>query len=772
MQHRLTSIFYPKVLAVIGASDRYGSAGRAAFAHLLANHVAQHIVPINPSHKIVGGYKSYPSLADAATDHNIDAAVVILSADKIGGIVREAAKAKIQNVIFINELEQPSAHICSKLDRAAELAHKLNVKLLAVPLMGLFGLFQAATHKACAYIGQSAGIADCMQRYADERGIIFSRFLTLNPQNYPVSTGQLIDFIASESNTSALLIHVSVLDNSRELLSALKTAAQHKPVVVLATLPEAHQEVLFAQALSRYQILTVHTLTQFFTAANLIHTGIISRGKRLAMVSNTPQISALTLKTLPNHHLMLADLSTNTARAINKMLLHKPEHINPLYLPADSTPSIFQAAVSQILQDDNVDAVFLLYAGLNTADNQCVAKMIATLQQHSLKPLLLVWLGSADTPEIRQIFNLHQNLHFRQPEQALYALSQLNDYRQHQQQRYQLHDFYDYRYAAAVATELHKYLRPLLPVGVLPTTKSTLALFMSALKLDKKIASKKQIDSHLVVSWEKQDLFGQVLTLRTAEKSLPLLPPLTPNWVEKALQQLDLPVVIWQDWLLNTVEILSRLPEIHSTQLDLYHDVKCGMVCREAKLNLQMPDYLSGCLNTFVPYPIDAEKQIILPNGLPAMVRPVRPEDATLLQKLFSEQSESSRYNRFLNKNKELPKKLIAQLSMPDYQREFALIMHDEDLNPLATANYVADLNGVSCEFGISLADSLQGQGVGALLLSQIIERARQQGFESIRAEILASNLPMQKLALKLGFTLAKNVHDSGIVDAYLALLT
>lgn len=770
MSHPLISFFHPTALAVIGASDRYGSTGRTVFAHLLAHQVASIILPINPSHKTVGGYKSYESLTDAVADTHIDMAIVILSADKISGIIREAAKNHVKHIVFINELEQPSAHIRQKLARATELAHKLNVKWLALPVSGLMGLFQAVAHKACAYIGQSAGIADCIQRYAEERGITFSRFITLNPQNYPISTGQVIDFIAAEPTTTALLVHISVLDNTRELLSALKAASQHKPVVVLSTLSETHQETLFAQALSRQHILTVQTLTQFFTAANLIHTGIISRGKRLSIISNTPQISALTLKTLPHTDLALTDLSVNTVRAINKITPHKPEHTNPLYLPADTAPSIFQAAVSHILQDEHTDAVFLLYAGLNNADNQRVAQMVAKLQQHTHKPLLLVWLGSADTPEIRHIFNQHHNLHFRQPEHALHALSQLNYYHQHQQQRHPPHPYHDYRHAADVANELHKHLRPLLPVGVLPTTKNTLAIFLSALKMEKQTPSQKQTNIKLTLIWEKQEAFGQVLTLRTTQQSLPLLPPLTTHDAHTALTTLGLSIEIWGDWLLNTVEIVSRLPEIHSLQLDVYHNATHNtMMCHDIKLNLQDPERFSGCLNAFAPYPTDAEEPMTLPNGMLVNVRPVRPEDASLLQRLFEAQSENSRYNRFMT-SKSLPSALIAKLSTPDYQREFALIMHDDQLNPLGTANYVSDSNGTSCEFGISLSDEIQGQGVGALLLSRIIERAKQQGFECIRAEILTRNLAMQKLALKLGFTLVQNPHDAGILDANLIL--
>lgn len=766
MPHKLELLFRPQSIAVIGASDRYGSTGRAVFTHLLAQKVAPVIVPVNPSHKTVGGRKSYDTLGDAAADCKTDTAIVILSADKMGGIVREAAKSHVQNLIFINDVEQPSPTSRNKLERITEQARKAGVNLLAMTTMGVKSFFQAAPIKSCVYVGQATGIADCMQNHALERGITFRRFITLNPENYPVSTGKIIDFIASERDTTALLVHISVLDNTRELLSALKAAARNKTVVVLTTLPDAQQEQLFAQALERHHILTVNTLTQFFTAAKLVDAGINCRGKNLAIISNTPQISALALKSLPNTDLVLGQISANTSRTLAKMLPHKPESFNPLYLPADSAPSIFQAATWQLLQNEQTDAVFLMYAGLNHSDNERVAQMVAELQAQSSKPLVLTWLGSADTPEVRQIFNQNHNLHFKQPEHALHALSQLNHYRHHKQQRHRISAFHDYAYAAAAASELRKHLR-LLPVAVLQTNRTNVAHFLAALNLEEPLAaSKKERKLHL--NWDRQPHFGQILTLSTHNKTLSLLPPLTPEIVAKSLNYLGLPIIVWQDWLLNAVDILSRLPEIRSSSLDVYHDVKRGMVCADVKLDLQDANHVSGSLNAFTPYPHELEQQIKLPNGETAILRPIRPEDAELLQRLVSEQSEDSRYKRFMSKNSNLSPALLTQLSNPDYQREFALILHDVDFNPLGTANYVADLNGKSCEFGISIADNLQGQGVGTLLLKKIVAQAKKQGFASIRAEILQENEAMQKLALNLGFMLSPHPHDRDIVCAEL----
>ena len=767
MFHPLQALFSPNTLAVIGASERYGSTGRNVFSQLLAHCCAPHIVPINPNHKTICGQKSYESLSQASNEMHIDTVIIVLSTDKISSILREMAKLNIHYAIIINDLDTPNHNTRNKLDRISEQATKAHIKLLAVPSRGLYEWFKQPTHPACAYIGQALGITDCMQSYATERDIKFSRFLTLNPQNYPISTGQIIDYVAADKNTNALLVHINVLDNPRELLSALTAAARQKPVVLLSTLSDNEQDTLFTQALERAHILTAHSLTQLFTAAKLIHTGISSHGKNIAFVSNTPQICALTLKNIHQAELQLAQISSITTRTLGKILPQKPLNSNPLNLPSDSSAGVFQTACESILADDNTDAVCLIFAGQNSNDNTQIAQTIARLQQHTHKPLLLVWLGSADNQGTRKIFNQYKNLHFKQPEHALHALTQLNLYRQHQQQRYRTHAFHDYRYATVAAEELRKHLRPLLPVAVLPASKNNTSIFLTGLQVFHDPDNPPKSGSGMLLIWEKQEPFGYVLTLIARKHKIKLLPPITPEIAARGLNQLGLPAIIWQDWILTSIDILCRLPEIHTVQLTLHHDANKGIVCSDIKLNLQEPDNKP---NIFTPYAYDAERAIALKNGENAWLRPVRPEDASLIQRLANEMSEKSRYMRFMSKSPTLSPALLSRLSQPDYQREFAILLYDEEHNPLAHASYTADPNGISCEFGISIADRLHGQGIGSLLMQTLITRAKAQGFHQIRAEILSENQSMQKLALKLGFSLTQHPNDTSLVEARLSL--
>ena len=777
MSHFLHALFYPKTVAVVGASDRAGSLGRKVFARLAASGIPN-IVPVNSAHKTVGGQKAFASLGEAVKEQPVDTAVVVLAAEKAAGIVREAARAGISQMVLVNELDPVPAPQQSRLARAAEAARKAGIRLFAVPSGGLDGVFGQPENRApaCAYVGQSAGIADCVAAYAAERRITFSRFLTVCPQDYPADMGQIIDFTASEPAATALLVHICSPENPRNLVSALAAAARRKPVVVLATLADAEEEALLMQALARVHVLTAHTLAQFFSAAKLIHTGLVCRGKSIAVVSNSPQICTLALKTLPAAGLHLAESTPTLARAAAKLLPYRPAAANPLYLPADALPAQFQAALSLHLEDDKSDAVLAVYTGTDAEESLQTAQMAAALQRKSKKPLLAAWLGSANTDDVRTLFGRNRTLHFKQPEHALEALSQLNLYHKYNLNRRRTGAYHNYRYAAAAANELRKHVRPLLPVAVLPAGRAASAHFLTALQTFHR-PDLPETASGLAFGWDKRDPFGQVLTLAAHGHEIRLLPPITPEAAERALSALKLDAAVWRDWLLNAAEILCRLPEIRSVSLQLAQQADGSIACRDIKLSLQDPDSnfsgslnFSGSINVFTPYPHQAERDIVLKDGTTAWLRPVRPEDAELIRRLAAGQSEESRHTRFMSKAHDLPAALVARMSHPDYQRDFALILHDEDGNPLAHAGYTADADMRRCEFGIMVADRLHGQGIGALLMENLIAHARSQGFAEMRAEILPHNHAMQKLALKLGFTLGKHPQDASLVEARLDL--
>ena len=62
------------------------------------------------------------------------------------------------------------------------------------------------------------------------------------------------------------------------------------------------------------------------------------------------------------------------------------------------------------------------------------------------------------------------------------------------------------------------------------------------------------------------------------------------------------------------------------------------------------------------------------------------------------------------------------------------------------------DPDNISAEFAILIEDSMRGEGLGYLLMQKIIDYTRSRSTLEIRGTVLPENLPMLRLADKLGF--------------------
>ena len=148
----LSPLFTPARIAVVGASDRIGSIGRKVYTQLTALPQFQSVIPVNPNHKTIGGQKSYANLSEAASEHTNDLAIIVLSADKLASIIREAAKIHLRHLILINELDSAPSAWRNKLNRAAEAARKARINLISLPSNSLPELFkQPETSHSAAF---------------------------------------------------------------------------------------------------------------------------------------------------------------------------------------------------------------------------------------------------------------------------------------------------------------------------------------------------------------------------------------------------------------------------------------------------------------------------------------------------------------------------------------------------------------------------------------------------------------------------------------------
>jgi RimJ/RimL family protein N-acetyltransferase len=155
-----------------------------------------------------------------------------------------------------------------------------------------------------------------------------------------------------------------------------------------------------------------------------------------------------------------------------------------------------------------------------------------------------------------------------------------------------------------------------------------------------------------------------------------------------------------------------------------------------------------------------------LRDGRVMTLRFVEPDDATALQDYFHGLSVTSRYNRFLAAVGELPPSELAKIlhSGGNAFSLLATLKSDGVDSIVGEASYALDIAAARVEFGLSIDDRLQGQGIGTVLLSNLQCRAMALGATTIFGDTLRSNDAMQALARKAGFTFATLPSDWRLV--------
>jgi len=93
-------MFEPETVAVIGATEREGSVGRAIMENLVMGKNAREIFPVNPNRKTVLGLKCYPSVKDIPK--HVDLAIIAVPAKIVPRIVEECGEAGIDGAVIIS----------------------------------------------------------------------------------------------------------------------------------------------------------------------------------------------------------------------------------------------------------------------------------------------------------------------------------------------------------------------------------------------------------------------------------------------------------------------------------------------------------------------------------------------------------------------------------------------------------------------------------------------------------------------------------------------
>jgi len=220
--------------------------------------------------------------------------------------------------------------------------------------------------------------------------------------------------------------------------------------------------------------------------------------------------------------------------------------------------------------------------------------------------------------------------------------------------------------------------------------------------------------------------------------------------------------------LLRVSEMVCELPMLMEMDINPLIVDEHGVLAADARVvvDFRPPSADRYAHMAIYPYPTHLVSRWQLADGMDITIRPIRPEDAELVQGFVHNLSEESRYFRFMNSVQELSQEMLVRFTQIDYSREMALIAVTEEYGKeveIGVARFSTNPDGESCEFALVVADSMHGKGLGQKLMMAVMDAARSKGLRVIEGEVLRNNSDMLHLMDRLGFKVETSAEDENI---------
>ena len=447
---KLDALFAPKSIAVIGASNRQGSVGRAVFTNILLNEYTGTVYPVNPKDRSISGVRSYPSIGDLP--ESVDVAVVVVPAAVVPAVTEECGKKGVKGLIIISAGFKEVGQDGATLERqVASLAQKYSMRMVGPNCLGTINTdpevrlnasfaSQMPLEGSIAFASQSGALGEAVIDYATGEGIGFSKFISVG-NKADVNENDILEYLRADPKTKVILLYIEDIVDGRKFVDTVSKVTQEKPIIAVkaGVSPEgakaatshtgalAGSDEAYNAILKQSGVLRVESIIDLFDYARAFAKQPLPRGNRVAIITNGGGPGIMATDASVRYGMQISQFSEATKAKLRAGLPKEASVNNPVDLIGDAQSDRYELAL-QALDDEGVDCGLVLLTPQAMVDLKKVAETIASVGPRSGKTILTSILGLTDITPAVEVLESNNIPHYTFPESAVRALAAMHEY--------------------------------------------------------------------------------------------------------------------------------------------------------------------------------------------------------------------------------------------------------------------------------------------------------------------------------------------------------
>lgn len=763
---------------------------------------------------------------------NLDLVVICLPPTAIKNTLQVLEKAKPNCLLILRHSQSPENAI-ELADYCKQWGEENNCLIVGPNSFGVqrpakginFSLYPySAPSGRVALVTQSTSIMASILDWAEDISMGFSTLLSVGVDS-PIDVSEVLDYLSMDNRTDSIVLHLEHPLSSRRFTSAMHAAASVKPVVVIkpGRHPVDHDPIVQQKAaisssvlnalLRRVGAVRVRYFVQLFSALKVLVHSKRPKGRRIAIVANGQISAKLALDAMgPNSIVLPAVFNQNTVNVLQQCIEPAGNNTNPVVTRQPLKPELLEQIMKAIVHDENVDGVLVLLAPDRYTDFETLTSSLADIINDSKKPIISCFMGDAKMRGLRKKLDMVDAPAFRTPESAVEGFALLADY----------------HYSQVLAQQA----LPSEPLSWPPRIEQAKSIVQNSTRNGRNQLYLEEINEllqcfYIPIEYTKniddtayKDLPALKISMHIDGRYGPFIsfgPSRDIDWVDESYSAYELPPLnryltrqlvqrstLWRmllekklsplaiELIYESIERISDLvceiPNLESVLIDPLYVSDKLLQATNIEINIKGINAESSNIGgnfgynhlAIHPYPRKLVQEKSFKNGGNWLLRPIRPEDAQALQDFIRNLSDESRYMRFVSMLRELTPKMLARYTSIDYDRELALIATVTEPNPehrgypkeviIGFAHYLRNPDGKGAEYALAISDDWQRHGLGASLMRELIQAAKEQGLSYIDGYVLSNNRAMLSLMDYLGFINDPDPDDHTVRRVWLSL--
>lgn len=445
-ENSLGNLFYPKSIAVIGASNEITKIGGYIFSEIKKH---EHIIkyPINVKSEEIQGIKAYPNIKSAPK--NIDLAIIAIPAEYIIETVNECVSANILNLVIITAGFKEIGEIGKK--RENELSQIIKKNNLNVIGPNCLGILNPEIYLNCSFakdiplpgdialISQSGAIIDAIIDWSFKHNIGFSKIVSLGNMA-GIDELKMLEFLKQDPKTKHIIFYMETLEKGDEFSKILKEISKEKPVIIIKpgnsenakkaigshTGSLAQDNILVKTIIKENNGIFVNTLNELFNVIIALKSNL-PKQKNLVILTNAGGPGVIATDFISKTEFLLYKLSPEEKQSFD-FLPKEASLNNPIDMLGDAKSDRYEKTLLTLTKNPNIANILILLTPQIMTDSSNIAKSICEIKKNSDKTIFTCFLGDREIKEAIELFDKYDVSNFQTPEDALSAMNYLLKY--------------------------------------------------------------------------------------------------------------------------------------------------------------------------------------------------------------------------------------------------------------------------------------------------------------------------------------------------------